>query len=66
MKVFQLCIITSESGLEWEIERYLIERKRSVMDYLPCDLFLYGFSVGLGKQVEQCATEVVGVTVRVS
>lgn len=29
----------------------------------PCYLFLDGFCVGLGKQVQQCAAEVMGMTV---
>lgn len=32
----------------------------------PCNLLLDGFSVGFSKEMEKCATEVVGVAVGVS
>jgi hypothetical protein len=34
--------------------------------YSPCDLLLHGLSVCLGKEVEQAATEVVGVAAGVA
>lgn len=31
-----------------------------------CDLLLYGFSIGLGKEGQQCTAEVVGVAIRIA